>query len=133
MSNETLKTQVSESKSETMVVIDALLLAIIRANPTTESASKRLEAAKLALFGIPVKHGNKPIDDIDLLMLIAKDYIKDRGTPNIAADWSIFWNDENPKNARSLRQLIRIHSENVSEHILESHEHWTCHSFVPRP
>ncbi|MEM7747198.1 MAG: hypothetical protein AAF346_03035 [Pseudomonadota bacterium] len=110
-------------------ILDALLLSVIHAHPDTakfRSPYQRLNEAKSALFGIGAPRGRKPDDDLQELMYMAAEYIADRGTPEIGADYKPEWSDEldhfcRPAQALA-REAIRAREESDPSYVAHSEE-----------
>lgn len=91
-------------------IVDALLLSIIRAHPDTAKSRnfyQRLNEAKSALFGVAVQRGRQPDDDLPELMHMAAEYISERGTPEVGADYTPEWPDEGDHFCRPAQTLAR--------------------------
>jgi len=91
-------------------IVDALLLSIIRAHPDTaksRNSYQRLNEAKSALFGVAAQRGRQPDDDLPELMHMAAEYISERGTPEVGADYTPEWPDEGDHFCRPAQTLAR--------------------------
>ncbi len=91
-------------------VVDALLLAIIRAHPRAGRGweeYKRLNEAKKALFGIDSRRGRKPDDDLPELIHMAEAFIAERGRPEIGDGYEPQWPDGEGEFCRPAQTLAR--------------------------
>jgi hypothetical protein len=91
-------------------VVDALLLAIIRAHPREGKGwedYKRLNEAKKALFGIDSRRGRKPNDDLSELIHMAEAYIAERGRPEMGDGYEPKWPDGDHDFCRPAQTLAR--------------------------
>jgi hypothetical protein len=118
------------------LVVDALLLAIIRAYPHDQKGRKeyvRLNEAKSALFGVRSPRGPSVHDDLPELIHMTEAYIEERGRPSIGKDYELGWPDGDgelhkpptvlAREAMRARQAAdpsyRPHSDNKADNLQE--------------
>ncbi len=94
--------------------INAILLAFIDAHDghsqSDEIVEERLYTARKALFNVPAPSGNRYINDWDILLKIARDYIDARKNTKLTEDYELCWDTE-PADVPSLRSLILKHAQ----------------------
>lgn len=95
-----------------VAMVDAVLLGLIRAHqpPTSTGLSQdekvRLRTAKKALFGISPPRGHPKTSDLHELLLMAEEYVKDRGDDWSYRDgWSPYWRNVDETSCRSTTAL----------------------------
>jgi hypothetical protein len=101
-----------ESSPLSNAFIDLLLLALIRAHPmqveTDRDDFERLRDAKEAVFGIKPSDDRKTRRDIPYLILMAKEYIADRGGGTFQlSDNRVTWGDFDSSRCRGDKTLAR--------------------------
>ncbi len=90
-------------------LLDMLLLAIIRANPVPTAKRSddhlRLNDAKKSLFGIATPRGRNFGNDLPELVYMARQYIAERGRPEIGPEYELSWPTEPENTASSVTAL----------------------------
>lgn len=86
-------------------IVDVLLLAIIRGNPSGTEERKRLTEAKKALFGTPPRKGRPEDHDIPELLHMARAYLGERGRFEYSTSYAPTWPDTGGSGFTSPTQL----------------------------
>lgn len=91
-----------------MVMVEAALLGVIRAHGGGENEGERLRAAKMALFGIDPPRGKPKDHDLPELLFMAKEYVRDRGSPEFGEDYIPSWPNADDSKCRSKTALAQL-------------------------
>lgn len=91
-----------------MVMVEAALLGVIRAHSGGDEQGARLRAAMKALFGIDPPRGKPTDHDLPELLLMAQEYVRDRGSPELGEDYVPYWPSADDGKCRSKTALAQL-------------------------